>query len=271
MKYFNKFILAGFAALLVMACEAEGPQLIDDENQSEATVPVVTEITDPFFNVLDLENARIGFSLGLDGEVPVERVEVYQAYNGGEQVLVETITDFPADFSIEGLDAVSAAGLNREDLEAGDNFLYTFRIYAVDGREFLTGNSFTAPVACASTIPAGAYSAVSGGLSTDACPPTNPVENLTYDVTLTEGGAGEYVISDFSAGVYQEWYGACYGYTFETEATLNDVCNTISFSGEDGFGGAVSGSGTYNPETGVITYEWENEFGDTGTVTLTPE
>jgi hypothetical protein len=115
------------------------------------------------------------------------------------------------------------------------------------------------------------YDAVSGGTSTDGCPPTNPIVGLNYVVTLTDLGGGSYSISDYSAGVYQDWYGACFGYTFETSATLVDICNSISFTVNDAFGCPNTGTGTYDPGTGVITYTWSNCFGDIGDVVLTPQ
>jgi hypothetical protein len=85
-----------------------------------------------------------------------------------------------------------------------------------------------------------------------------------YDITITPTGGGNYKISDYWAGVYQDWYGACYGYSFESSATLIDVCNNLTFDLTDAFGCLNSGTGTYNPTTGVISITWSNCFGDTG-------
>ena len=92
-----------------------------------------------------------------------------------------------------------------------------------------------------------------------------------YVVTITDNGGGSYTISDFSAGVYQEWYGTCYGYTFETTGNMVDVCNDLIITATDAWTCWVEGTGTYNSGTGEITYTWNNCFGDSGEVTLTPQ
>ncbi|HOO10968.1 MAG TPA: hypothetical protein PKW06_13600, partial [Cyclobacteriaceae bacterium] len=65
------------------------------------------------------------------------------------------------------------------------------------------------------------------------------------------------------------WYGACYGYTFETPISFIDVCNNLTLIGKnDGFTCLVTGSGTYDPATGIITINWSNCFGDVGNWTV---
>jgi hypothetical protein len=124
---------------------------------------------------------------------------------------------------------------------------------------------------CPSAIPEGTYHAVSSGTSTDGCPPTNPLNNYAFDVEITKTAPTAYEVSDIFAGVYINWYGDCYGYDFETAESFNDVCNTVVIDFIDGFGARVQGTGSYDPGTGVITYTWENDFGDTATTTLTPD
>jgi hypothetical protein len=129
----------------------------------------------------------------------------------------------------------------------------------------------TLTLVCSSAIPEGLYHAISSGTSTDPCPPTNPLNNYAYDVEITKTGPTSYQVSDIFAGVYINWYGICYEYDVETPATFDDVCNTVVINFKDKFDAAVQGTGSYDPGSGVITYTWENEFGDTATTTLTPD
>lgn len=114
----------------------------------------------------------------------------------------------------------------------------------------------------------GTYASLTTGQSTDGCCP-DEVSNLAAVVTIMDNGDGTYEISDFSAGLYLEWY-AVYGITpdFALPATLTVDGSVVSIAGSEPFGTSISGSGTYEKCTGDITYTWANGYADGGTVTL---
>ena len=131
--------------------------------------------------------------------------------------------------------------------------------------------TYVLQVLCESTL-AGTYTTTTTGTSTDPCCPTETT--VTGEVTLTAGAAdGEYSISDWSAGMYLEWYDV-YGVTATTDLSVNfnDVCGTVSIAetGEP-FGNTFSATGSVAPATGVITYTWLSGWGDTAVVTMTPK
>jgi len=118
----------------------------------------------------------------------------------------------------------------------------------------------------------GTYVTTSTGTSTDPCCPTETT--VSSEVTLTAGsGEGTYSISDWSAGMYLEWYDV-YGITADTDlsTTVSDVCNNVSIAetGEP-FGNTFSAAGTVDEATGVITYTWLSGWGDTAEVIMTPK
>jgi hypothetical protein len=265
-KYISFILLAALSLVWVSCINEDDPT---PASRLEVSTPRVAAVEQGFYNLLDLNNAFSEFKLELQGSAPISKVEVYQSFKGSAPSLVTTITDFPSNVKINLSDAAAAAGVDPATLVPGDNFLYTFKVYTPSGEAVNTSTSLVVSSSCPSTIPTGTYSAVSGGTSTDGCPNPNPVTNLPYEVTLTDLGAGKYRVSDFSAGVYQSWYGACYGYTFETAGTLTDICGTITLAGTDAFSSTITGTGSYNAETGVITYSFRNGFGDTGNVQLT--
>ncbi|MBK8633616.1 MAG: hypothetical protein IPN72_08630, partial [Saprospiraceae bacterium] len=131
-------------------------------------------------------------------------------------------------------------------------------------------------VICVSNI-AGTYTSTTTGTSTDDCCPTE--STVTSEVTITSLGSGKYVISDFSAGLYQYWYevyGIDSAYTSSTDKTKNkligdilDACDKISGAWVEPFAEPMKISGFSSPDLGVITYSWENGYGDKATVTLT--
>lgn len=121
----------------------------------------------------------------------------------------------------------------------------------------------------------GDYNSVTTGKSTDTCCPDETVD-LASTVNITANGDGTFTIDDFSAGLYLEWY-AVYGVTpdfpLPGTITVTDFSdpenNLIAISGSEPFGTSISGTGTYNPCTGDITYTWTNGYDDTGTASLT--
>lgn len=116
----------------------------------------------------------------------------------------------------------------------------------------------------------GTYIASSTGSSTDGGTGEPTVTNFMYEVTIEKTGDLDYNISDGFAGVYIEWYGAAYGYTFETEGNFQDVCGSLSGSWTDGFQSEVTLEGTVNDD-GTLTITWVNGFGDTATAIYTPQ
>ncbi len=127
----------------------------------------------------------------------------------------------------------------------------------------------------------GEYSTTASGESTDGCPPNNPLSGLTSTETMdpdpdndTTNDDGEelqaYIISDFHAGTYIDWYGDCYGYTFPTPARIfvNTSTGEVTGSVVDAFGSTNEiTTGLMDACNGNITYSWINGFGDTGTIT----
>lgn len=141
------------------------------------------------------------------------------------------------------------------------------------GDSDLTGNRSTFSLSffkqCDSDL-AGTYDVLSSGSSTDGAPVNNPIVDFPYTVEITkdEGSDLDYTISDGVAGLYIEWYGAAYGYTFETEGNFQDVCGSLSGSWVEGFNSTINLTGTDNGD-GTLTITWVNGFGDTATATYT--
>ncbi|GLR19225.1 hypothetical protein [Portibacter lacus] len=134
--------------------------------------------------------------------------------------------------------------------------------------------TYTLTVICPSNIATGTYTSTATGTSTDGCCPD--VTTVESTVTITAVSEGNYSISDFSAGIYLEWYDV-YGITpdFQTDGRLSadfgDICNNLSGTFTEPFGTASSLTGSYDPATGVITYSWITGYDDKATVVLTPQ
>lgn len=126
------------------------------------------------------------------------------------------------------------------------------------------------------TIP-GTYSVLSSGASTDSCPANATLSDFAGSLTLTyvsgsvADGSFVYSVNDSFAGMYIEWYGDCYGYTFATtnEITLDVATGNISGAWSSAFTNDSFGmTGTFDFCNGDMVLDWTNSFGDTGTTTV---
>ena len=236
--------------------------------EEKGAVVKVSNIVGGFFNLLDKENTAISADLSTIGE-DVSNITIYKSYNGGSPVLVTSMS--PGTFSTTLVDAVDGLNVTLDDVAVGDVFTYTFQVESPSGT-YNSENSLKITASCPSDL-AGEYSAETSGTSTDGCCPG--VVTAMSDVTIT-GSNGDYVISDFSTGLYFTWY-SVYGITegMQTDGTLNaslkDVCGSITGTAAEPFGTEVTIEGSVDNDTGVITYTWVNGYNDTATVTLTPK
>lgn len=232
----------------------------------------VTNVASGFYNLTEIETAFAEFSIEASpNSKDISSVDVLGSLNniaGSSFQTVQTVSTLPATITISAVDAGNALGKPASELVLGDVFRFTFRTNFSDGTSSLSSASVTIPVSCPSDL-AGTYTASSNAASTDGCC-TDPLEGFESEVVITAISDGVYKLSDFSAGVYLEWY-AIYGITpaIDLSATIRDVCNQISFDPfNEPFGTAVEASGSYDPATNTLTYSWVNGYDDTGTVTL---
>lgn len=189
-----------------------------------------------------------------------------------------------ASFSFSLTEAASALGLTIGDVIVADEFIFDGTVVLNDGRTFGPDNTgpsiqggggfdgyfrFTKNVTCPSDL-SGTYDAVAVGTSTDPCCPDETTTMI--EVTLTDKGGGIYEMSDWSGGLYFEWY-EVYGIAVDDAiGDVQDVCENFSFVIDtEPFDRSLEATGTVDAATGVITYTWLNGWDDTGTVTLTPQ
>lgn len=257
--------------VLATGCFKEHSEVLPGGENSASII--VTNVSSGFYNLLDLDNAEVSFSIdAAPNSQEIASVDILGSYNSVNEadfVTITTVNSLPATITISAAQAASTAGIPVEDIAVGDIFRYKFRINTVSGNEVLPAASVNASAACPSALE-GTYSATATGTSTDGCCPGEVTVEST--VTVTRTGDGVYTINDFSGGLYLEWY-AVYGISSpdQSPGTFRDVCGELTiFNTNEPFGTAVTGSGSVDENTGVITYTWTNGYDDTGTVILTP-
>jgi hypothetical protein len=220
---------------------------------------------------------------GGNGGVNIPAV-AFKTFTSAEFVPSNSVPSLPSlKYTLGMQEALDALGLDVSDITGGDQFRMDATVTLTDGRswgqENTGGNLISQPpflalvrinsnVVCSSDI-GGTYSYVSAGTSTDGCCP-GPY-NLTGSVTMTDLGGGEYTISDWSAGMYVEWY-SVYGIAIsDVSETVADICETFYGSFSDPFGGSMKLNGTIDPTAGVIVYSLDSSWGDTIDATLTKQ
>jgi len=260
---FKSFVFLATCSLILFSCDVEERDYAD--LQPEGSFLAFTDVQTGFYNLADPSAASVGFTVKSAGDA-VSSYKVTKSYNGGAPVDHASLSSAPTDVTITLSEAVEGLGIGVSDLNIGD--VITFAFSNVNG-VYDSSGKLDVPVSCASEI-AGMYNAVSVGTSTDACCPDETTVNLV--VELTDLGGGNYTMSDFSGGLYFEWYDI-YGITPDASpGDIQDVCNDITLTTmTEPFGETLEGSGSVDPATGVITFTWLSGYGDTGVTTLTPQ
>lgn len=209
-----------------------------------------------FFDLGDPANAGIAFDLQTKGEA-VTSAEVTATHENGASTVYTTVSSFPTTVDVPMLDLLSALNLTVDDVEVGDEVLFTFNATTASGA-YRSSESLLVPFSCNSELE-GTYDYTSTNYFCSG-------GDLTGTVTLNEEAAGRYSFDDWSFGTYPE----CYGGSAAGWGSLRlvDVCNSISVSGVDNYGdswefsiNSVGGS--------MLNATWSNTYGEFGTVILT--
>ena len=252
--------------VFMTSCDRDEPTFGTLEPQGAI---ITTSGSDPgFYDLADADNASNSFSFGSAGEA-VSSAVLTLSFNGGAAVDVQTLSSVPGSASLSLAEAASQTGVAIADLNPGDVFTFGFRDVGTSSGTFSSGTTLDVAVSCTSAL-AGTYDASTTGTSTDACCPGTVT--VTSTVTLTDAGGGIYDISDWSGGLYFEWFDIFGIVPDSNTGQVQDICNTFTVvTDTEPFGETLEGSGSVDPATGVITYTWLTGFGDTGTTTLTPQ
>ncbi|MCP3928011.1 MAG: hypothetical protein GY705_02785 [Bacteroidetes bacterium] len=267
-KILYLFGLLFIVSLFFTSCTKE-----EDENafwglETKGAVALTSNVVNGFFDLANPDASSIAFDIDTKGEA-VSSLAITKNVNGSGEQDLSTLNSFPATVAVTFNEALSGTGINVSDLEPGDKAVFSFYVTTPTGT--YPGGTLSIDMSCVSDL-AGTYTSEATGTSTDGCCPGS--HTVTADVTLTDLGAGKYDISDWSGGLYPEWY-TVYGITpDDVHGEILDVCNVITLlTSSEPFGESLTGSegAAVDPTTGVISYHWDNGWGDEGTVKLTPK
>ena len=276
--------------LVVLAYSCAEPMLLNPDETPRGVFVTYDALTWNI-NSEDIEGTPVTGTFDVPANnVASHDVYVKRIYDNGDSesdyLLLQTITDFPYDFSVDGNELATLFGVPVDETFA--NF-YHFNCEATgtngqvatfDNLEGelvayptqMQGFRFQASVVCPSdpTLIVGTYNTVTTAQFVDF---GDPVEGLEHTVTIAESGEeGYYTISSYSFGTYDYFYGTV-GWIppGDWEGTIQDVCGTFFISETlDPWGDTVLGDFTFN-EDGTITVVGGNTYGDSWTAVLTKQ
>jgi len=253
--------------------------------------------TSTTFNFFDLANSKFALTIEAvdkeDGKT-VQTVEVRVRhrrlipgvglkYTPANDVIVKTLkaSDFKtntasrflrADVVVTAAEAIAAVGLTNAGVSGSD--VFEFRLVLIDkfGRKFSSDNVTTnvagAPfydspfqyptsVVCPSDL-AGTY-------DFDALQ-TFCGKKYSGKVTLTAvaSSPGSYTVSDGTFGAWDACYPDPWG---SGNVRISDACGKLTMSGADKYGDSYSME-VKSVTPSVLTFEWKNTYGESGTVAL---
>ena len=258
MKIYHWAACAVCLAFMATGCHEApvGDSFADTNYRPKGAIVNPGNVDPAFFDFSDQDNAFVAFDLTGKGET-VNSAEVIVTHSGGASATWSNETSFPASVNVPYTDLLAALGLSSDDVELGDDFVFTFKPTTASGT-FNQGTTLTTPVTCMSDL-SGAMDFVSTNYFCGGDP-------LTGTVTLTDAGGGKYTCDDWAFGTYPE----CYGGTAASWGTLalTDVCNQISVSGADNYGDTWEWTIT-SIDGATLNFDWTQTYGEFGTVSLT--
>lgn len=274
----NKFIylLLGFAMAFV-ACEEPGSETLFNETfvELDAAFSTTGSTTYSYLRENNGLNKPSGFVVGLASQPLDQAVNVTFEIVAASTDAIENV-----HYVVNGTSVTIPAGANSAELpidiivdgiNAGEQFDIDIRIVSADVRieENFAQAVHTIQITCNSDI-AGTFStSATGDVGDGSGGSAGAYGPITSTVTLTATTTdGVYDVSDLSFGMYAQIYAD----NTPVTGRLQDICDTLSDLGDtDRFGDPFTVNATRDAGTGVITLTWSNTWGDTGTVTLTPQ
>lgn len=297
----NRIIRFNLIALLVLALGSCNDVPLPYETFEDAEKGALARLlsTDGgSFKLTDVGNSSFSNTMEYIGDVASQ--EWYAKYTNNSvdpatttsRVLVKTVSSFgtnaksglpEATVTITLQECLDALGLSASDVNGGDFIVVDADLITSSGTRFGASNSESSlygagfdgffsvskALVCDSDL-AGTYSAVTTGQSTDGCCPDETT--VDWEITLTLDSGTDYVISDWTGGLYKTWYGV-YGITpdFDMSTTITDACNAIVASFTEPFGTDTTITGSVDPATGIITFSFLTGYADVGTIVMTPK
>jgi hypothetical protein len=268
-QYF-KIVFVFLVVLVINSCAKEKNDYYNYTEGTDSTIDLTSNLG--FLDLLKLDSEVITLTAAKVAGENFSGMNILASVSPHNSIVsIGSVSGGSGNLTISISELLSKLNKKADEIKVGENVRFLVDMVQSDGTAIRARKALTLSFSCFSDI-AGEYTSLTTGSSTDGCCP-NPVVNFPGEVTLTQISDGRYAINDFSAGLYLEWY-SVYGISSvnDSPGKILDICNTITFfDTTEPFATPVVGEGARDNVTGVITYSWENGYGDKGTVVLTPK
>ena len=146
----KKIKILGFIVILMMysiSCE----ELPDPAGErGVAPVPGITGLNPGVFDVNDLQNAYVQFTVNLAEGTSLDKATLIGSFNNNHaDVTIKELTSFPAVVNITSVDAAQKLGITLADIERGD--VFDFELLITTDSRTTRSTPLVIPVACVYT------------------------------------------------------------------------------------------------------------------------
>ena len=118
MKNISKIIGIMTILFVISSCENESEESFEFvAGESTVAIPSIGEVSQGFFNLLDLENAFVEFELDANGNA--SSMDILMNFNGGNYAVIETVSEFPSTVRINLSAVANTLSVNTADLVPG--------------------------------------------------------------------------------------------------------------------------------------------------------
>lgn len=166
MKRYKIFCFLAAVVIFITSCETDVEDPAGD--RGIASVPGVQDLNPATFDVNDLENTFIQFTLVLDDPEVSESV-ILASYKGDRsRTEIARVSEFPATVVIALSDVAAKLGLELNSIEAAD--VFNFEVQTIQGgRSYFSSAAFNAAVVCGydPAMVTGSYRGVSASWEVD--------------------------------------------------------------------------------------------------------
>jgi len=253
MKKIKKLGLIITLILIFISCE----QLPDPAGErGVAVVPGISNLNPGVFDINDLANSYVHFTVTIPEGATVASATVICSYNNNHaDVTITELTSFPANVTITSADAAQKLGIDLTDIAMGD--VFDFELLITDKGRTTRSTPLIVPAACVynEAMATGSYNVVVADW---------PAE---YVVTITTDPADEFKIYVAGLSVLD----GCVEDHGPFEMHINPVTFAITAESKllasDYFGyGSItlSGTGTFSTCDGAYTLLLDISVGDYG-------
>jgi len=158
-----------------------------------AVVPGISGLNPGVFDVNDLQNAYVQFTVNIPEGTSVNKATLIGSYNNNHaDVTITELTSFPVIVTISSSDAAQKLGIALTDIERGD--IFDFELLITAGGRTTRSTPLAIPVACVYNVnmATGSYHSVSGdwnseGDITITAEPGNPYKIYVSGLEEMEG------------------------------------------------------------------------------------